>query len=1102
MQAPLGDDLNYLIDINSNENLKSLHGLENLHGSMCGGIQIEDNDVLVDIAALEGVSEFLGEVFIRNNPILPSLEGFHNVAIVENLYIQSNSLVESLEGFRGLQQVRGTIFIARNPQLISIAGLRNIERCEQGMYIRGSSIQSVEKVGSRIVFNAWSNVKIDSSPFCLPESSDHTPGESAFLSDPGVKLPDLTWDDEICTLCEPACADTMCDYRSGMCMCHQKYLGGPNCEFLPEIGFDETQTLLVTIPEPAEGTSVEIVELPLVRERATYMDSPATPKIIRLPERSSGPRRLRVGPDGPGPDDEESGYRKKSLLSESDDFVSSVEWFNETQGVIRFLFAVTRYTDRTAAEDIRIGLQMDESIAYPDGRVRLETSATIRVTPYGGYLAFRAPVVTLSESDIEANCTLIIERIGGSGGDTNATIAFVEPQESSSSICRQQGAAYGVASIISDFDVKVDTLELFWEDGDASPRCVDLPPVDDNDVEQDEILCAAITSVRGGACVSTDVNQIHALVTLVDDDEAPGDHTVTYLTSAVAVALFVASCVSLFGYCYKRKQEKLRWIPLRKAVEAGCSVDHLLRILEAELHVVNPKIPANEDKREERNFLARFSSNTSSATHPKDKHQLSTTNVHQDPRIHENPKFAKSWHYLMQSDNDMCLSVTRKFVEAHKDLIQHLAHLKDCDGRKAINVALARQKKVLEKYLLFIGRYRIKSGPVIHRSRTCEVIFAVDVHEKTSEYPDGRPVAIKLMRDKRGLEREIRSRTEFGDLNRNRKTVVGVLGFHLPNGEAIFGAQPRFERMADSARYPYALVLERADDSAFHVILTQRVAGLNACAIGELALKISTCVSALHDAGLCHLDLKLRNVLVTKDKVLLCDLDAASGTHSKRSKFDKLGSSAYRSPECTRWYTAWKDRLMADGSEATDDDDDATPPLVVDTSMDVWSLGVVLFELCAGSTLFAQDLNNDSLKLSADEMRLALWSCIPDERLDSLFPSSPKCSSEQRHAAAHLIRWCLRGDPKMRPSMDDMLRHPFLSSSLSPTSLALTTPQPMHHHLFISHMQAEASGDVGTLCLSLEKLGLNCWRDMTASDLTEDGMRRGVKRSDAFVLFL
>lgn len=49
---------------------------------------------------------------------------------------------------------------------------------------------------------------------------------------------------------------------------------------------------------------------------------------------------------------------------------------------------------------------------------------------------------------------------------------------------------------------------------------------------------------------------------------------------------------------------------------------------------------------------------------------------------------------------------------------------------------------------------------------------------------------------------------------------------------------------------------------------------------------------------------------------------------------------------------------------------DATVSLpLAHPSFDVWSLGVVLFELCAGHTLFSQDTANDELIVESDKTR-------------------------------------------------------------------------------------------------------------------------------------
>ena len=151
-----------------------------------------------------------------------------------------------------------------------------------------------------------------------------------------------------------------------------------------------------------------------------------------------------------------------------------------------------------------------------------------------------------------------------------------------------------------------------------------------------------------------------------------------------------------------------------------------------------------------------------------------------------------------------------------------------------------------------------------------------------------------------------------------------------------------------------------------------------------------------------------------------------------------------------------------------------------------------------------------------DLTRLCSWSCLDDKPLDGVFKNSETCDPETRAQAQHLIRWCLQGDSSERPSFKEILQHPFLSQTdnseddeveekeeeptKKPTkpkqkfqSLTKLPVLNMRYHFFVSHMQVEAAGDVGTLCHTLKKLGVNCWRDMDAEDLTEEGMKAGVR---------
>ena len=105
--------------------------------------------------------------------------------------------------------------------------------------------------------------------------------------------------------------------------------------------------------------------------------------------------------------------------------------------------------------------------------------------------------------------------------------------------------------------------------------------------------------------------------------------------------------------------------------------------------------------------------------------------------------------------------------------------------------------------------------------------------------------------------------------------------------------------------------------------------------------------------------------------------------------------------------------------------------------------------------------------------------------------------SETVQHARDLIARCLHGDPGCRPSVEQILAHPFFTPGAP-----RPTPQVRRYHAFISHYQLEASGTVGTLFHSYRQLGVSNWVDMHMKDLTTDSMLKGVQDSDIFLLVL
>ncbi len=306
--------------------------------------------------------------------------------------------------------------------------------------------------------------------------------------------------------------------------------------------------------------------------------------------------------------------------------------------------------------------------------------------------------------------------------------------------------------------------------------------------------------------------------------------------------------------------------------------------------------------------------------------------------------------------------------------------------------------------------------------------------------------------DRMTLEKEVRQRFERPALL-SSNAIVSVLHWHTPENDSfsLGGSAEEAQHTQMDDEYRYVIVMPRAECTLHEACHNERLARYNLPGIRSCMRQVGRCLQALHDEELVHGDLKKRNILRMRDSkgeafYVLCDLNASNVVG------ETLGwtSPAYAPPElakiqctcpCRSETLTWRSQMCK-----------ACRMQSVEKSFDVWSFGVVLFEMCAGRTLFRQDVSNDDLVDEIDCCRLCVWLTISDEELEPILSSASVAVSEaERAAAKHLVRWCLSSDPLLRPSIGEILEHQFFS-----VDSTLPAPQPtmqLRYHGFMSHAQ-------------------------------------------------
>jgi len=533
------------------------------------------------------------------------------------------------------------------------------------------------------------------------------------------------------------------------------------------------------------------------------------------------------------------------------------------------------------------------------------------------------------------------------------------------------------------------------------------------------------------------------------------------------------------------------------------------------------------------------------------------------------------------------LTELREFIveKLNAKVVRKLFDSVDARSRTLRSVVLASLDKDLRDWAAAFGtylrRYQVEKGPPVHYSKTCVVFFATDVIARSEregqiaqdkdvvDEKDARPirVALKIMRDKGDFIRELGARDIDLGMNIDKKDLL--------EGADLKG-QHRFEHtMRILAVHPIekCVVMDQADRTLFEAINTERITARKMRRIERVAWDLAQGLAELHGEGWIHGDLKPRNVLRYSEKKTsrFFKIDGEEQVFDRRhvwgQQLAELGDGSLEDPEddeetdsdenvddfkedehagekwllidmdasaevgknlshkCSTGYIPPEVAKVLFGTHATDVQ--VVPTLeseIAHPSFDVWSFGVILFELLSGTSLFLVEKTTDNLVSSFDKAELVNWLILDEDRLSRI----PDYNNDAQ-LGNDLVRRCLVGDPENRITLGEILDHEFVKrgkpdwrksflekekkskkrlshdSSFKGAEIEdLVPPMPklMEKHFFLSHAQKEASAIVKDIWLNVRSKRCAAWLDVVADDLTLPGMERGIEQAKTFVFVL
>jgi serine/threonine protein kinase len=178
-----------------------------------------------------------------------------------------------------------------------------------------------------------------------------------------------------------------------------------------------------------------------------------------------------------------------------------------------------------------------------------------------------------------------------------------------------------------------------------------------------------------------------------------------------------------------------------------------------------------------------------------------------------------------------------------------------------------------------------------------------------------------------------------------------------------------------------------------------------------IGYQLVSTLAYMHRMEIIHRDIKPQNVLFNREGVMkLTDFGLSGRMKDRGQRKTVAGTQIFMAPEIAQYYRSTVE-ARTNGH--------AVNQIEYGAEVDVWSVGVALFVMATRQSPYA---HHQRANVPDQEKAYWLLSIAADARWD--WPNHGESASRVHPDVRKLIEYILQPDPRRRPTMEDILRHP------------------------------------------------------------------------------